>query len=569
MLTASWYNLFVGLFSTPAVIFTYLATINWYALGIAVLTPLLMLLARHEIRLRRLRAILDFMTSFKLIGLNETTASTDPLGGTLQVQPAAKRGRSDENPSFEYVKSKYISDLKVDAGSEDQRLLNGAQTDIERISIYIDIATRPFRNTNVRLYLSSLSFVLISFYGFTAFFAAFGYGNSVICEPTSGCGRSLSTTIGAFAFVGAFVAAVRMLLRSLSVFDLSAFTFLRHAGEMVASVLLVVLLFNAFPDLMWNNSTPAIDVTAIKADAGVGPTTVTTATSTTVVPPTPATCPPALHKTPCPNDPSGKSISWIWLALAPLLGLLPQSSSKFLLVKMQAFVPWTKTTDDRFVEVTKIISLDIIDGIDFETRFRLEECGIYDVQNLATYNPIMLFIETPFGIYQCIDWVAQAQLCHILGPDKFLIFRELNIRTIFDLERAIDSKDSPDVYDRICAAILLAPTRGLRRSAALAAFKFAIVKEGHTELEDVDAYFLWLNDEIAKGDEGTKAIEHLMAWIGDDLHVRRLRRLWNDIARSLEPGSEFLKDSKRNPKNVNTEQSGSPAEDTAQGENPV
>jgi hypothetical protein len=41
-----------------------------------------------------------------------------------------------------------------------------------------------------------------------------------------------------------------------------------------------------------------------------------------------------------------------------------------------------------------------------------------------------------------------------------------------------------------------------------------------------------------------------MCWITDDLHVRRLRRLWTDIATSLEPGSNYFDDSKRNPQNT-------------------
>jgi hypothetical protein len=232
------------------------------------------------------------------------------------------------------------------------------------------------------------------------------------------------------------------------------------------------------------------------------------------------------------------------------MGLLPRSATKFTLTKVQSLIDWAKTTDDRFVSITRVTSLDSIDGVDFETRFRLEECGIYDMQNLATYNPIMLFVETPYGIYQCIDWVAQAQLCHIVGMEKFMMFRELNIRTIFDLERAIDSIDSPDAYDAICAAILLAPTDRLRRASKIAGFKFAVIENNVAQLDDVEAYFNWLHSQIATDALTTAAIEHLMNWISDDLHVRRLRRLWNEIAESLGSTSDYLKDSKRNPENA-------------------
>ncbi|MFX8335513.1 hypothetical protein ABTL52_19890, partial [Acinetobacter baumannii] len=88
------------------------------------------------------------------------------------------------------------------------------------------------------------------------------------------------------------------------------------------------------------------------------------------------------------------------------------------------------------------------------TRFRLEVNGINEVQNLATANAILLHIETPYGLYQTIDWVAQAQLCTIVGPERFLAFRQFTIRTIFDLERATLSLRSTSQLRRIIGAIL-------------------------------------------------------------------------------------------------------------------
>jgi hypothetical protein len=569
MNTSSWQGLYGSLFNTPDQISFYLAHVNWYAFGIAIVGPALMLLARQEIRLRRLRAILDFLTSFRLTGVNETTLSTAPR--VTRNTSSSDNDDGPENPSFEYVKSKYISDLTIRPGSADEKRLNAAKNDRERINIYIEISRKPFGNVNVRLQIASLGFILITYCGFRALFSAFGYGGtSDTCSPASGCGLPISEAVGAFTFAGAYIASIRMLLRNLAVFDLSAFAFTRQCAEIVASVVIVVLLFNALPDL--NVSKTVLDVGEMIAPSKANMHQVsadnqdkanTSATNTEGTVPEasapaskmPCDCVSAARPANITNLATGKvapisEIPWVWLLLAPAMGLLPRSATKFALARTQNLLDWTKTTDDRFVSVTRVTSLDGIDGIDFETRFRLEECGIYDMQNLATYNPIMLFVETPYGIYQCIDWVAQAQLCHIVGMEKFVMLRELNIRTIFDLERAIDSIDSPDAYDAICAAILLAPTDSLRKASKITGFKFAVIDNNIAQLSEVDPYFNWLHNQIATEKLTTAAIEHLMNWISDDLHVRRLRRLWNEIAESLGDNSEYLKDSKRNPKNA-------------------
>jgi len=499
------------------------------ALLFAVLTPSLLLYGRHEVRLRRLRSIKDFLISFGTDKERSPGAdNADPVPLPADAAKPDVSVRLTNNPSFEFVKSKYISDLQVQDPPEGKPF--NEMNDIDQIDWIIKSIGNFGSRTNWRIFLSSIGFILLSYFGFSALFNTLSCGlgptncscapDAVTCVEASGGYGSWQqlTVIGSLAFAGAFIAAIRNFVRSVAVFDLSPYTFLRHTAEIVASVIFTIILFAVFRD-------PISGITGLVTE---------------ILPVTPQPAAPPLGTPPVAAT-TGDHIQPIWFGLAPLLGLLPQSATKFLLLKFQNLISWIKTTDDRFINVTKIVSLDIIDGIDYETRFRLEECGIYDVQNLATYNPIMLHIESPYGIYQVIDWIAQAQLCHIIGPEKFLIFRELNIRTIFDLERAISSRHSVKAFDEICAGVLLASTSSLRETVRISATKPITVDTDKAAAVDADAFCIWARQRMQRDDD-SKSTEHVLRWIADDLHVRRLRRLWFDISESLGEEAVALED---------------------------
>lgn len=500
--TSTWPALFYSLLGTPKPIIELLGTVNWVALLFAITTPALILFARHEVRLRRLRRlrqIQDFYHNFGKPG-------DDPKGLAT-------------NPSFEFVRSKYTADLKL---SDEEKKEFEEQRETGRLKILIKAAENRQVSFGFRLFFSAFGFMIICYFGFDLL------GKVLSCglDATGECLELTQNTelrelfiIASLTFAGAYIASVRTMLSRLSLFDISSNTFLRVTGETIASIIITVVLYAAF-----------------SAAAGV--------------------IGGAVAGAPPPGTQTGMPL--LWLAAAVLLGLVPQSSTKFLLVKLQEKINWIKTTDDRFVEITRVTSPEVIDGVDYETRFRLEECGIFDVQNLATYNPILMHIETPFSIYQCIDWIAQAQLCHIVGLERFLILRELNIRTIFDLERAIDSIHSPSQFDDIYASVLFAPTERLRQAVNASEAMFIINGAQGAQQLTVDEYCKWSREQISKNtDLLSEAAEHLMCWITDDLHVRRLRRLWNDIAKSLEPDSNYFEDSKRNPANKGWRKRGS------------
>ncbi|WP_428428998.1 hypothetical protein [Pararhizobium sp.] len=497
------------------------------ALLFALLTPSLLLYGRHEVRLRRLRSIKDFLISFGTDKERSHGAdNADPAPLPADAAKPDANVRLTNNPSFEFVKSKYISDLQVQDPPEGKPF--NEMNDIDQIDWIIKSIGNFGSRSDWRIFLSSIGFILLSYFGFSALFSTLscGLGATTCCAPGAiACAEPAGsygnwqqlTVIGSLAFAGAFIAAIRNFVRAVVVFDLSPYTFLRHTAEIVASVIFTIILFAVFRD-------PISGITGLVAE---------------ILPDAPQPVAPVGAPPVAPV--AGGHIQPIWFGLAPLLGLLPQSATKFLLMKFQNLISWIKTTDDRFIGVTKIVSLDIIDGIDYETRFRLEECGIYDVQNLATYNPIMLHIESPYGIYQVIDWVAQAQLCHIIGPEKFLIFRELNIRTIFDLERAISSKHSVKAFDEICAGVLLASTSSLRETVRISATKPITIDTDMTAAVDADAFCIWARKRMQRDDD-SKSTEHVLRWIADDLHVRRLRRLWFDISESLGEEAMALED---------------------------
>ena len=482
------------------------------ALLLAVMTPVLVIAVRHSIRLTRIRAIDAFNRVFENDDVDE---------------------KGKHGPSFEFVRAKYSSDLDECPEGVSRHKLRDLDLSDDKVDAYLSGLKWWQLRSNRALLWVSMPYMLLCFYGFLVAFypyvAAPGYVrlDELIAPVPYMAARDAAgpldhtIAIAAFCFVGAYLFSVRLFLRAVNVFDFSAITILRAMLHIAMSVLGGVALFRALPDLA---QPVAFAVQKLESLAGVAPSA------------------------------GPQPLAGGWYIAAFVFGFVPDSLIQFIFGKLEWLRLNIKTTDDRFSSHTRSIPLDVIDGIDFFTRFRLEEANVSEVQNLACANPIMLFVETPYPFYQTVDWVAQAQLCAIAGPERFVLFRQHNIRTIFDLERAVLSKHSTPQVRRIVAGILLMSTQTARAVAlsggAEDAKYFASVAADGAEMLSL-AEYQKLASRLAGtpsgGSDPDATVKHLVRVMVDDLHVHRLRQIWEKVARRLGADAEALDDTEQAP----------------------
>ncbi len=298
-----------------------------------------------------------------------------------------------------------------------------------------------------------------------------------------------------FAFLGAYIAGAKSLLRAVANFDLSPLTFYRAAFNMLVAAFAVVALWRGLPDLL-------------------------------------------------PAELNG-SAQTVTILFAFTLGLAPGLAERYIVwVWRHGMI---KRMDKESLDRTKTTSLEVIEGIDGDIRARLEDFNLFDVQNLATANPIMLFVETPFGIYQSIDWVAQAQLATAVGAERFLTLRSLGVRTIFDLETLMLKEESQDLppepsTDR---GPMSRPLPRPKASAELRARVAAILTQvqipsaGNSQaLPPLITPAAAAGTAGPAGPSGSQVLidagRQLTWMMVDDLACRRLRQIWVNIEMSLQ-----------------------------------
>jgi hypothetical protein len=183
--------------------------------------------------------------------------------------------------------------------------------------------------------------------------------------------------------------------------------------------------------------------------------------------------------------------TYLAVLVAFLLGFYPAAGLDWIARRGQEFTVKRPHPDTAGLRHT--LPLDMIDGVTEFVRFRLEELEYEDVQNLATANPVLLYVETPYNILEIIDWIAQAQLILAVGPKKVQELRKMNVRTVFDLARIGDTNH----FRRVVLNILIEPDTYSEKLAGMSD-------------EEIQALFVCMFTSIA-----------------DDLHVIRLARVWN------------------------------------------
>jgi hypothetical protein len=282
-------------------------------------------------------------------------------------------------------------------------------------------------------------------------------------------------TVAIVAFLASFLFSLRYLVRSIANFDLAPLTFFRVTIHMLLAIATAGVLWRTFPNLSATLT-------------GSDPTT-TAATA-----------------------------SLLWIGAAFMIGFFPDLGLNYLIQRIP--FPLKRNRDDLLGQCA-VTSIEVVDGIDIWKRFRLEEIDIVDVQNLATTNPILLHVETPYGFYECFDWVAQAQLCTIVGADQYLELRRRHIRTVFDLERAVLGPQATEQARRMVADILFATGphsakffESWRRGGDPGQPDGATPSRAHEQYDDATC-------------------KHLVRAMLDDLHVHRLRQTWIHTARKL------------------------------------
>ena len=378
--------------------------------------------------------------------------------------------------------------------------------------------TTKGRQASASPYLGGLVFALLCFVGFLLLLTPF----DLLMSPGHSLRPDLSTSAfwsfpqggrgdladradvhkaasgAGFGFLGGYIFQLSFLTRAALNQELSALSFIRASFRLLVGILLAVAVYRVLGGL--------IDAAGSGLDS-VG----LTQAATPVAPATATPVPRGAGVTAAAAAPGAIAAGFgAALGVAFMTGYFPENAISAISRRVRVRL---KLVSEAALAEAEVIPVEVVDGIDSEVSVRLQESNIYDIQNLAVANPIALYAETPYGIFDSFDWVLQAQLCLVVGVKGFHALREHKIRTIFDLERAVLADGAPKEY--VCAI-------------------GAIVLDGADEQfkKRIGLITTGTSPEISPD-----VVRHVIAILGDDLHVHRLRILWKALMESTTTGS--------------------------------
>jgi hypothetical protein len=128
--------------------------------------------------------------------------------------------------------------------------------------------------------------------------------------------------------------------------------------------------------------------------------------------------------------------------LAFAIGIFPERGLALISDKFGSVVRSPTHSDD--------FNLELIEGIDATTTYRLQELGINDGADLARANPFAIFDALAIPMSEATDWVAQAQLLLQLKSDRFQTLQKAGYRSIFDLIRLLRSANGAATLQTLC-----------------------------------------------------------------------------------------------------------------------
>jgi hypothetical protein len=136
-------------------------------------------------------------------------------------------------------------------------------------------------------------------------------------------------------------------------------------------------------------------------------------------------------------EPAAQTTSYIIVLVGFIIGLRPDLWLNLVIAKAsKRFGLLGEQTDPDAANMPSNFSLLLIEGLTEEKRTRLEELAIDNCQALADHNPFVIWARTAYQLLHIIDWMAQAQLCVLVGETGIHKLRMIAVRDIFALEAA-------------------------------------------------------------------------------------------------------------------------------------